>query len=42
MISVEEIRGLVPNHCMQPTPQSVIKIAYTDLSPVWCTTDAGR
>ena len=30
-----------PNHCMQPTPQSLIKFAYANLSPVWCAADAG-
>ena len=25
-----------PNHCMQPTPQPVIKFACANLSPVWC------
>ena len=24
-----------PNHCMQPTPQPVIKFAYANLPPVW-------
>jgi hypothetical protein len=24
-----------PNHCMQPTPQPVIKFACADLSPAW-------
>jgi hypothetical protein len=28
-------RGLPPNHCMQPTPQPVIKFAYANLPPVW-------
>ena len=30
-----------PNHCMQPTPQPVIKFAYANLPPVWCAADAG-
>jgi len=30
-----------PNHCMQPTPQSVIKFAFANLPPVWCAADAG-
>jgi len=30
-----------PNHCVQPTPQSIIKFAYANLSPVWCAADAG-
>jgi hypothetical protein len=34
-------RGLPPNHCMQPTPQTVIKFAYANLPPVWCAADAG-
>ncbi len=33
--------GPPPNHCMQPTPQPVIKFAYANLSPVWCAADAG-
>ena len=24
-----------PNHCMQPTPQTVIKFAYANLPPAW-------
>jgi hypothetical protein len=30
-----------PNHCMQPTPQTVIKFAYANLPPVWGAADAG-
>ena len=30
-----------PNHCMQPTPQPVIKFACANLSPVWRAADAG-
>jgi len=30
-----------PNHCMQPTPQTVIKFAYANLPPVWRAADAG-
>ena len=30
-----------PNHCMQPTPQPVIKFAYANLPPVWRAADAG-
>jgi len=30
-----------PNHCMQLTPQPVIKFAYANLSPVWRAADAG-
>ena len=33
--------GAPPNHCMQPTPQPVIKFACANLSPVWCAADAG-
>jgi hypothetical protein len=33
--------GPPPNHCMQLTPQPVIKFAYANLSPVWCAADAG-
>jgi hypothetical protein len=29
------------NHCMQPTPQPVIKFAYANFSPVWRAADAG-
>lgn len=29
------------NHCMQPTPQPVIKFAYANLQPVWVAADAG-
>jgi hypothetical protein len=29
------------NHCMQPTPQPVIKFAYANLPPVRCAADAG-
>ena len=35
------IGGAPPNHCMQPTPQPVIKFAYANLPPVWCAADAG-
>jgi hypothetical protein len=30
-----------PNHCMQPTRQTVIKFAYANLPPVWVAADAG-
>jgi hypothetical protein len=30
-----------PNHCMQPTPQPVIKFANANLPPVWVAADAG-
>ena len=33
--------GATPNHCMQPTPQPVIKFACANLPPVWCAADAG-
>jgi hypothetical protein len=32
---------VTPNHCMQPTPQTVIKFAYANLPPVWRAADAG-
>ena len=35
------IGGVPPNHCMQPTPQPVIKFACANLPPVWCAADAG-
>jgi hypothetical protein len=35
------VGGVSPNHCMQPTPQTVIKFAYANLPPVWCAADAG-
>ena len=38
---VVSMGGLPPNHCMQPTPQPVIKFAYANLPPVWCAADAG-
>ena len=41
----QEISGakwqMPPNHCMQPTPQTVIKFAHANLSPVWGAADAG-
>jgi len=33
--------GAPPIHCMQPTPQPVIKFACANMSPVWCAADAG-
>jgi len=33
--------GAPPNHCMQPTPQPVIKFAYANLPPAWAAADAG-
>ena len=39
--SHQTIPGMPPNHCMQPTPQPVIKFAYANLPPVWCAADAG-
>jgi hypothetical protein len=33
--------ALPPNHCMQPTPQTVTKFAYANLPPVWRAADAG-
>jgi len=30
-----------PNHCMQPPPQTVIKLACANLPPVWVAADAG-
>ena len=38
---VQSVRQVPPNHCMQPTPQPVIKFACANLSPVWCAADAG-
>ena len=40
-LSTRGITMLTPNHCMQPTPQTVIKFAYANLPPVWCAADAG-
>jgi len=30
----ESVVQVPPNHCMQPTPQPVIKFAYANLPPV--------
>jgi hypothetical protein len=35
------VGGVSPNHCMQPTPQPVIKFAYANLPPAWVAADAG-
>jgi hypothetical protein len=35
------VGGVSPNHCMQPTPQTVIKFACANLPPVWVAADAG-
>jgi hypothetical protein len=34
-------RDMAPNHCMQPTPQPVIKFASANLPPAWRAADAG-
>src|SRR4249920_1924937 len=34
-----EVQRAPPNHCMQPTPQPVIKFACANLPPVWCAAD---
>jgi hypothetical protein len=41
LVASHGARGLPPNHCMQPTPQPVIKFACANLSPAWRAADAG-